>query len=95
MVASSGAEASTDRVRPLNLPRPVQVTVDHQSGLPLTLREHNHTHEIERVQDAWQIDDEWWREPISRRYLQVILRDGAMRTLFQDRIANRWFEQTY
>jgi hypothetical protein len=59
------------------------------------LREANHTREIARVQDSWQVDDEWWREPISRRYLQVILRDGAMRTLFHDRITNRWFEQTY
>ena len=95
MVASSGAETSADRVRPLNLPRPIHVTVDEQSGLPLTLHERSRHREIERVQDSWHVDDEWWREPISRRYVQVLLRDGAIRTLFHDRIADRWFEQFY
>jgi hypothetical protein len=95
MVTSSRTEAGADRVRPLNLPRPIQVTADPHSGLPLALRERNRAHRIVRVQDMWQIDDEWWREPISRRYLQVILRDGTIRTLFHDQIANCWFVQTY
>jgi hypothetical protein len=89
MVTAAGAETRADRVRCLNLPRPVQVTVDPQSGLPVAL------HAVELIQDCWHVDDEWWRDPISRHYVQVILRDGAMRTLFHDRIADRWFEQTY
>ena len=95
MVASSGAETSADRLRPLNLPRPVQVTVDKQSGLPLVLHEWHCRREVEGVQDSWYVDDEWWRDPISRRYIQVLLRDGAIRTLFHDRITDHWFEQTY
>ncbi|MGH2613656.1 MAG: hypothetical protein ACRDJC_00315 [Thermomicrobiales bacterium] len=95
MVTSAGAETSPDRVRLLNLPRPVQVTVDERSGLPITLHERNRAHRIERIQDSWQVDDEWWREPISRRYVQVLLRGGAIRTLFHDQSADRWFEQTY
>jgi hypothetical protein len=79
----------------LNLPRPVQVTVDERSGLPITLHERNRARQIERIQDSWQVDDEWWREPISRRYVQVLLRGGTLRTLFHDRIADRWFEQSY
>ena len=95
MVAPAGAETRADRVRCLNLPRPVQVTVDTQSGLPVTLHERNRRHEVKYVQDSWYVDDEWWRDPISRHYVQVILRDGAIRTLFHDCIADRWFEQTY
>ena len=95
MVTSTGAETRADGVRCLNLPRPVQVTVDPQSGLPVTLRERNRCHEVECVHDSWDVDDEWWRVPISRHYVQVILRDGAVRTLFHDRDADRWFEQTY
>ena len=95
MVASTGAETRADCVRCLNLPRPVHVTVDPQSGLPITLRERNRHHEVECVHDSWYVDDEWWRVPISRHYVQVILRDGAVRTLFHDRIIDRWFEQTY
>ncbi len=95
MVTPTGAETRADRVRCLNLPRPVQVTVDPQSGMPVALHEHNRRHVVESIQDSWHVDDEWWRNPISRHYVQVILRDGAIRTLFRDRIADRWFEQTY
>jgi hypothetical protein len=95
MVASSGTPARPDRVRFLNLPRPVDVKVDAQSGLPCALRERQHWRKIERIQDIWHVDDEWWREPVSRRYLQVVLRGGALRTLFHDRIADRWFAQSY
>jgi hypothetical protein len=95
MVPSAGAETGVDRVRPLNLPRPILVTLDEVSGLPRVLHERNRRQAIERIQDAWWVDDEWWREPISRRYLQVMLRDGALRTIFHDRIANVWFAQAY
>ena len=95
MVTSTGAETRADCVRCLNLPRPIQVRVDPQSGLPVTLRERNRHHEVECVQDSWYVDDEWWRVPISRHYVQVILRDGSIRTLFHDRIADCLFEQTY
>lgn len=95
MVSSAGAETGADRVRPLNLPRPIQVMLDELSGLPRILHEQIRTREIECVQDSWQVDDEWWREPISRRYFQVMLRDGALRTIFHDRITNCWFAQAY
>jgi hypothetical protein len=95
MVTSSRTKTGTDRVRPLNLPQPVGVTLDEQSGLPRVLHEQGRSRPIEQIQDSWQVDDEWWREPISRRYLQVVLQDGALRTLFYDRVANCWFEQAY
>ncbi len=95
MVASAGTETGSDRVRPLNLPRPVQVTLDERTGLPLTLRDRNRCHHIERIQDSWHVDDEWWREPINRHYVQVLLTNGALRTLLHDLRADRWFEQTY
>jgi hypothetical protein len=95
MVASPGTSACPDRVRSLNLPRSVDVELDAQSGLPHALCERQHWRKIERIQDIWHIDDEWWREPISRRYFQIILRGGALRTLFHDRITDRWFTQSY
>jgi hypothetical protein len=95
MVTSTGTETRPDRVRSLNLPRPVQVTVDARTGLPRILHERNRRRAVAHIQDSWQIDDEWWRQPISRHYVQVVLRDGALRTLFHDQIADRWFEQSY
>ena len=95
MVPSTRAETGADRVRPLNLPQPVQVHVDAGSGLPLVLHERGRSRRIAHVQDVWHVDDEWWREPISRRYLQVVLADGSLRTLFHDHLTDRWFAQTY
>jgi hypothetical protein len=59
------------------------------------LRDRHRCHPIARVQDSWHIDDEWWREPIRRHYVQILLPSGALRTLFHDLLADRWFEQTY
>ena len=95
MVPSSRTTAGADRVRSLNLPRPVQVTLDERSGLLLILHGRHRDRPIEHIQDAWQIDDEWWREPISRQYLQVLLDDGSLRTLFHDQLTGHWFEQSY
>jgi hypothetical protein len=50
---------------------------------------------VAAVRDRWRIEDEWWREPISRRYYQVVLDDGTVRTLYRDAIGDRWFEQAY
>jgi hypothetical protein len=63
--------------------------------VPVALHQRGRRHVVESIQDSWHVDDEWWRDPISRHYVQVILCDGSIRTLFHDRIADRWFEQTY
>jgi hypothetical protein len=73
----------------------VQVTLDEESGLPRILHERGRRREVARIQDVWLVDDEWWREPISRRYVQVVLRGGALRTLFHDQLADRWYAQSY
>jgi hypothetical protein len=36
---------------------------------------------VESVQERWRIDDEWWRESISREYRSVVLDDGRVNTL--------------
>lgn len=46
------------------------------------------------VLDSWQLDDEWWRQRISRRYVAVMLEGGKRVLLFEDLITGEWFEQT-
>jgi hypothetical protein len=50
---------------------------------------------VEQVVDMWLIEDEWWRAPIARLYLQVLLTGGRMETLFHDRIGGGWYLQRY
>ncbi|MDX1648024.1 MAG: hypothetical protein R3304_12830 [Longimicrobiales bacterium] len=45
------------------------------------------------IRDRWRIDDEWWRQPISREYRTVVLDDGAVMTLYHDLVEGRWYAQ--
>ncbi len=48
---------------------------------------------VEEVLEIWRIDDEWWRRPISRRYVEVVLEGGAHVVLFEDLVTGDWFCQ--
>jgi hypothetical protein len=93
MVKDPRTSARADQLRPLNRPRPVTVQVD--CGVPVALIDGAHRHRIERIQDSWCIDDEWWREPIQRRYYQIALDTGSVRTLYHDQVQDNWYEQRY
>src|SRR6266571_4431725 len=68
-----------DRLRALNVPRRVEVELD-AVGSPVTVD----LATVETVQETWRIDDEWWRMPIVRRYVEVILEGGGRVVLFED-----------
>jgi hypothetical protein len=52
-------------------------------------------HRVRTIRDRWRVDDTWWREPLCRMYFELELEDGRIITLFQDRIADQWYEQRY
>jgi hypothetical protein len=64
-------------------------------GLPIALAEGGRRRRVARVEDVWSIDDEWWREPIARRYYRVLLDDGTVRTVYHDVVRDNWFAQGY
>jgi hypothetical protein len=45
------------------------------------------------VLEVWQIDDEWWRRSISRRYATLALEDGRIVTAYRDLLGERWYLQ--
>ena len=51
------------------------------------------TARIESVNETWRIDDEWWRQMISRQYFEVMMEGGKRVVLFQDLINGKWFAQ--
>lgn len=53
-----------------------------------------HAVPVAAVLDSWQLDDEWWRHPISRRYFAVMLEGGRRMLLFEDLVTGEWYEQT-
>lgn len=88
------AERAGEKIRALNLPQPARVEAD-DVGMPWAVISHGQRQEIEEIVDVWRIDDEWWREPLLRRYFLVVLHGGVLRTLFQDLLSGQWYEQRY
>lgn len=48
---------------------------------------------VAEVLETWRIDDEWWRAPISRRYVEVALEGGGHIVVFEDLTTGNWFLQ--
>jgi len=49
---------------------------------------------VDSILEMWRIDDEWWRQLISRRYFAVMLEGGSRVVLFEDLVTHEWFMQT-
>ena len=96
MVPDPRTPARPDPLRPLNQPRPIEVRTG-PGGDPIVLIDRGRRHPVAEVQDAWQIDDEWWRHerPLRRRYLRLLLASGELRTVFHDREEDCWYAQGY
>jgi hypothetical protein len=78
----------------------VEVELDGR-GLPAVVRPRQDSRtagtaaprRVETIGEIWQVDDEWWRKPISRRYVEVMLEGGKHTVLYQDLVTGEWFEQ--
>ena len=96
MVAHPRTPARPHRLRPLREPRPVAVEADDE-GWPVAVMLRGRRLRVLQVQDAWRIDDEWWRErPVSRVYYEVALEDGRVMTVYEDlvrKLNGRWHTQ--
>ena len=79
-------------LRPLNVPRPLRVRTG-MGGRPRFLYLKGRVRKVQHIREIWQIDDEWWRNPISRRYATLILEDGQTLTVYRDLTDRRWYLQ--
>ena len=79
-------------LRPLNVPRTLRVTTGRR-GRPLLLHLGGGARRVWQILEIWQIDDEWWRDPVSRRYATLALEDGRIVTVYRDLLDGRWYLQ--
>jgi hypothetical protein len=94
-VSVRAARADGARLKPLGAPRGARVILD-EAGAPVAVaagRRSARAKRITTVRERWRIDDEWWRRPLSRDYLSVVLEDGRALTLYRDRIEGGWWVQ--
>ncbi|MDX1494181.1 MAG: hypothetical protein R3253_08990 [Longimicrobiales bacterium] len=81
------------RLKPLARPTPVAVRADEE-GEPVFVRlPGKPARRVAVVRERWRIDDEWWRQAISRDYRTIVLDDGAVLTLYQDLLDGSWYIQ--
>lgn len=78
----------------LYVPREIEV-ITHVFGEPAVVVRNGRKVRVASVLNSWRIDDEWWRDEISRRYFQVELKDGLVLTIFQDLVSGAWYQQRY
>ena len=91
--AASGADGP--RLKPLGSPRGARVIVD-EVGEPVAVvagKRSARPKRVAAVRERWRIDDEWWRRPLAREYLTVVLEDGRPLTLDLDRVEGGWWVQ--
>lgn len=93
MVKNPRTPIRPDRLRPLNSPREVALQVN-DSGHPLYVTDTKGAKKIEKVLDTWRVDDEWWRNSISRNYYELLMEDGSRLIIFNDLSTDKWFSQS-
>lgn len=81
-----------ERLRPLATPRSLRVHVDAE-GRPRAVWSGRRWSRVEAIRETWRIDDEWWRDPVSRDYHVVVLEGGGVATIYRDRLLGTWYRQ--
>lgn len=84
--------ASGPRLRALDTPSPIRVEVDGE-GFPALVHLQRRARRVASVRERWRIDDEWWRQPLSREYFALLLEDGKPVTVYRDLLTGDWYIQ--
>jgi hypothetical protein len=70
--------------------------VQVEAGLPRAVRFRGRWRPVPRVEDAWRIDDGWWRpDPVARTYFRLDLGEGLLLTVYRDDEKGAWWMQRY
>jgi hypothetical protein len=75
--------------------QPVPVEVVARKGAPVALVRKGRRMRVSGIADTWRIDEEWWREEISRLYFLVELESGKRLVVFHDLLGGGWFRQNW
>ncbi len=67
--------------------------VANDRGAPTRVRARDRMKQVEAILETWRIDDEWWREAISRAYYSLLLEGGGHLTVYHDLVEGRWYSQ--
>ena len=74
---------------------PERIDIVAADGRPSAIRVGKRTFKVVRVLNVWRVDEDWWREPVSRLYLSLELDSGARLTVFRDILSGLWYRQNF
>lgn len=83
---------SDPRLRSLGTPRPIRVEIDRE-GVPILIHLKRKPRRVASIRERWRIDDEWWRQTLSREYFALLLEDGKPVTIYRDLRRDEWYIQ--
>ncbi|MBV7333776.1 hypothetical protein KFU94_37195 [Chloroflexi bacterium TSY] len=69
---------------------PLAVQMD-EAGIPVTFQWQGQQHRIQRIQQAWAIDTDWYDQRIWRNYVAVTTTRGLLCVLYQDLASQGWY----
>ncbi len=81
------------RLKPLGQPKAVVVHTDERDEPTHVRIPGKPARQVAVVRERWRIDDEWWRQSISREYRTIVLDDGTVITLYHDLTDGSWYVQ--
>ena len=92
MVPDTRAAKGPGGVRPLGLPKPIQVRADNR-GWPVAVKLGRRWVPV-TVEDRWRVDDEWWREDgVARVYFKVSSGNGQGIMIYYEGTTQDWCRQ--
>ena len=70
---------------------PIEVEADSE-GRPVRFRWRNRLYRLQRVQQRWQVDSDWWSPEgrVWRDYAAVVTGDGLLCVLYYDHLTACW-----
>lgn len=92
---------SLTSLRPIGMPRVIEVRADHEGSPLIVVRGTQHGRSgseasVARVEEVWRLAEAWWREAAqARTYYRVILEGGLPLTVYRDDVTGIWSEQPY
>ena len=94
MVPPARTPLRADRLRAVNAPVAVTVELDALERPVAVTSVRGAACGIEAVLETWRLDDEWWRVPIARHYVEAVLDGGRHVVLYRDLETGEWWMQT-
>ena len=93
MVSNTRKKACFSRLRNINQPKYIKVKVN-QNNQPISVLVGNNWRKITKINDYWEINDEWWGDfPISRKYYSLTIDNDIRISLFIDLTYMSWYQQ--